>query len=403
MRIALVSQEYPPETAHGGIATQTYLKAHGLASLGHNVTVVSHATDNVRVEYQDGLVNVIRVPNLDDRLEIRSEIARWISYSLAVSIELERLNSESPFDLFDFPEWGCESYFHLLNRTDLRDIPTAIQLHGPLVMLALTIGWPELNSELYRVGTAMEHTCLRLADAVYSSSSCSADWCAKHYGLNRGNITVLHTGVDIELFRPVCGPKAIRPTIIFVGKIERTKGIPLLVEAAIKLAGFMPELQLRLIGRANPSLISEIKGNALAAGLPDLIDLPGYVGREALPAELSKAHVFAAPSQYEGGPGFVYLEAMACGLPVIACAGSGSSEVITHGETGLLAPANDAAALTHALRRLLSDSDEAAAMGERGRRYVEKHANSRDCIPGLESFYRAVIGKENTGYAKMSV
>jgi glycosyltransferase involved in cell wall biosynthesis len=401
MRIALVSQEYPPETAHGGIATQTYLKAHGLASLGHDITVVSHAIGDTRTEYKDGLVTVVRIPNLDSRLGIRTEVARWISYSLAVAIELEKLNTQAPFDLADFPEWACESYFHLLNRTAHSYVPIAIQLHGPLVMLGKTIGWPELDSELYRTGTAMEQTCLGLADLVYSSSACSADWCAREYGLDRENITILHTGVDINLFRPTDVPKSSRPTIIFVGKIERNKGIVLLVEAAIKLARSIPDLKLRLIGRGNADLISEIKAKAQAAGLTGLLDVPGPLAQTDLPAELSKAHAFAAPSVYEGGPGFVYLEAMACGLPVVACEGSGSSEIIAHGKTGLLTPTNDETALTEGLLRLLSNPDEARAMGKRGREYVENHASSTDCIRRLESIYLTVV-RDKVKHAQMS-
>jgi len=62
MRIALVSQEYPPETAHGGVGTQTYLRAHGLASLGHKVFVISHSVNEQRQEYTDNSVQVIRIP-----------------------------------------------------------------------------------------------------------------------------------------------------------------------------------------------------------------------------------------------------------------------------------------------------------------------------------------------------
>jgi glycosyltransferase involved in cell wall biosynthesis len=187
-----------------------------------------------------------------------------------------------------------------------------------------------------------------------------------------------------------------------VGKIERNKGIILLVDAAIKLARSIPELQLRLIGRGNFDLISEIKAKTRAAGLADLLDLPGHLGREELPAELSKAHVFAAPSVYEGGPGFVYLEAMACGLPVVASEGSGSSEVITDGETGVLTSANDPAALSNALYRLLSNPDEALAMGKRGRNYVESHASSTDCIRRIESLYLAIV-HDKVKHAQMSV
>src|SRR5438445_8831185 len=163
MRICLVSQEYPPETARGGIGTQTYLKAHGLAQRGHAVHVVSRGEN--RRAYQDGPVHVIRIPGSKTA---NTELADWVSYSVRVADELGVLHACTPLDLVDFPEWGCESYFHLINRTEWNRVPTTIQLHGPLVMTARMLGWPAIDSDFYRAGTQLEATCLRLADALYS-------------------------------------------------------------------------------------------------------------------------------------------------------------------------------------------------------------------------------------------
>ncbi|UCH26411.1 MAG: glycosyltransferase family 4 protein, partial [Trueperaceae bacterium] len=317
MRIALVSQEYPPETAHGGIASQTYLKAHGLASLGHEVQVISHSSDGSVQRSRDGGVQLIRVPGFDDELPIHTEPVRWLTYSSRVAGAVAELHAHSPLDLVEFPEWGCEGYVHLLNQTEWNHIPTVIQLHGPLVMLAHTVGWPEPDSLFYRIGTEMEGACLRLADAIFSSSRCSADWCVRSYGLSAEDIPVLHTGVDTDLFRPLEVPKAERPTIVFVGKLVANKGVEILLEAALQLTDDFPDLHLRMLGTGEEGIEERLLGRALKAGFSQLLELPGFVGREALPEHLSKAHVFAAPSVYEGGPGFVYLEAMACGLPVI--------------------------------------------------------------------------------------
>jgi glycosyltransferase involved in cell wall biosynthesis len=393
VRVALVSQEYPPETARGGIGTQTYAKAHGLAALGHEVHVVSHSTDGERHEYRDGKVRVTRIPGPDARLPIHTEEARCLAYSVEAATAVAELHARKPLDVVDFPEYGGEGYVHLLNRSEWGRVPTVIHLHGPLVMLAHTVGWPEPGSELYRLGTAMESACLRLADAVFSSSRCSADWCARHYGLDPKRVPVLHTGVDTRLFRPTAAKKDKRPTIVFVGKFVRNKGADVLLEAACRLAPEFPGLRLRLLGRGEPVVIKELRARAAACReAPDLLDMPGYVRREELPAHLARAHVFAAPSVYEGGPGFVYLEAMACGLPVIACAGSGASEVVRPGETGLLVPPGDVDALAAALRGLLADPAGRRAMGRNGRRYVRAEADGAKCIRRLEKFYAGVAG-----------
>jgi glycosyltransferase involved in cell wall biosynthesis len=122
-----------------------------------------------------------------------------------------------------------------------------------------------------------------------------------------------------------------------------------------------------------------------------MLEQIGFVEREQLPEHLSAAHVFAAPSRYEGGPGFVYLEAMACEVPVIACAGSGAAEVVSPGVTGVLVPPDDVDSLTAALERLLTNERLRETMGRQGRAFVTERASTVDCIRRLESFYGGVI------------
>src|SRR5207249_1671321 len=120
---------------------------------------------------------------------------------------------------------------------------------------------------------------------------------------------------------------------------------------------------------------------------------------EELPDHLSRAHVFAAPSLYEGGPGFVYLEAMACGVPVIACAGSGAGEVVIPENNGLLVPPGDVGSLVSALRRLLTDAALRETMGARARKFAVEHADSKQCLRRIEAFYRSVRAAADQGAA----
>jgi len=396
MRIALVSQEYPPETAHGGIGSQTYAKAHGLAALGHEVHVLSSAVDNTGCEYWDGPARVTRIPGFRIDMPVYCEPIRWLSYSMRVAEAVWALHSRTPLDVVDFPDWASEGYVHLLNQTEWNHVPTVVQLHGPLVMFAHALGWPDVDSDFYRVGIAMEASCLRLADAVFSSSRCSVQWCAEHYGLDPERVPIIHAGVDTTLFGPRARSKRGRPTVIFVGRIDRAKGVDVLVEACRRLLGEYPDMHLRMLGEGNQELIDDLRSAALDCGGRDLLDLPGFVPRQDLPEQLAAADIFAAPSRYEAGPGFVYLEAMACGLPVIACAGSGVSETVVHEETGLLVPPGDVDALAAALRRLLRNPEERAVMGARARQHVLRTADSRVCLRRLESFYASVVRQRRT-------
>ena len=398
MRIALVSQEYPP-AAHGGIGAQTQIKARGLVSRGHAVYVVAHSMGDHREEYSDNDIHVIRVPACDDRMPIRDEPVRWLTYSVRVAEELAHLNALHSLDIVEFAEWGAEGYIFLLNRTEYEYIPAVIQLHGPLVMFAHTMNWPDLDSEFYRIGTHMESTCLRLADVVYSSSQCSIDWCAKYYQLPTKNIPILHTGVDTGLFMPFEADKESRPTIVFVGKLVENKGVFELAEAGLQLLKEFPDLQLWLFGRGESAVIERLEAIGRRSSRSDFLQLRGFIDRKSLPEVLNRAQIFAAPSIYEGGPGFVYLEAMSCGLPVIACSGSGVSEVITPEETGLLVPPKDSQALARALRRLLSDPVLRQSLGTRARDYVMAEADSQVCLRRLESLYESVVARHRGGIA----
>jgi glycosyltransferase involved in cell wall biosynthesis len=393
MRIALVSQEYPPETAKGGLGSQTFLKAHGLAALGHEVHVISRSPDTEHGERMDGPVRLTRVPGLNARMKVYTEAADWLTYSSEVAAAVAEQHLATPFDLVEFPEWGGEGYVHLLNRTEWNHVPTVVQLHGPIVMLARTLGWPAEDSEFFRVASSMESVCVRLADAVYSSSQCSIDWCVQHYGMKREGAPVIHMGVDTQLFSPNGTTKSSRPTVVFTGRLVRNKGVLPLVDAVLALTPEFPNIRLRMIGRGESRVIDEMRRRASSAGHVDALELIGFMPRDQLPHEMSSAHVFAAPSIYEGGPGLVYLEAMACGLPVIACEGSGSSEVVEHGHNGLLVPPGDANAIAGALRGLLADTVARERMGAAARAYVVEHADSTECLRRLEAFYSATIAR----------
>ena len=393
MKIALVSQEYPPETAKGGIGSQTYAKAKGMASLGHEVFVISRSINDTRSEINDGNISIIRIPGMENVMPAMTMAVEWITHSIVVAAEIETLHQRVALDIIDFPEWAAEPYTYLLNRSELNSVPVVIQLHGPLVMLAHSIGWPQIESEFYRVGTQMEALCVRLADAVYSSSACSAKWIEDHYDPQKENIPVIHVGIDSKKFYPKPVQKNERLTIIFTGKIVPNKGVLELVEAASRLAKEFPGLQLRMIGRGDEKFIIQLRNIAEKNGAQDLLNFLGFIHADDLAEEFSRAHLFAAPSWYEGGPGFVYLEAMACGLLVIGCSGSGVEEIIQHGINGMLVPPHDAVALENVLCEILSNAVFAATMGIAARDFVLKACERNACLKKLEDFYYSIVNK----------
>lgn len=391
MKIALVSQEYQSKTGHGGIGTQTLIKGNGLSALGHKVFIISRSHDFNRYEQTENDVCTILIPGKVRDFPEMTDPVKWFMNSLFVAKEIDALNKRVGLDIIDFPEYGAEGFFYLLNRTDWNKIPVVLQLHGPLVMLARSLHWPDLGSEFYRTGTFMEATCFRNADAVYSSSKCSADWCLKYYHPRTDSIPILHTGIDIDLFSPKPENSSQEPVVLFLGRIAESKGIGDLVDVVCRLSGEIAGLKLRIIGNGEAGYVDQLKEKAALTGNPEILEFAGFVEKKKLPEEISKAQVFAAPSLYEGGPGFVYLEAMACGLPVIGCSGSGIEEIIEHGKNGLLVPPGDKAELGKAIRNLLHDKLYAGKIGEEARKYAVGHADKNVCLKKIEEFYSSVI------------
>ena len=213
-----------------GSARKPHGRRTAWSPAGHDVRVLSASTDEWIVNEIQGQVKLRRLPPPDSKLELRSDAARWLAWSVEVACGLETMRNEQPFDLIEFPEWGSQAYVYLLNRPLDDQALAVIQLHGPMPLLAERIGWPASDSDLFRIGTHMEATCLRLADAVYSSSDISTASCAKAYGLDTRHVPTIHCGVDTRGFYPAERP-VTEPIVAFVGRLVRNKGVEELLSA----------------------------------------------------------------------------------------------------------------------------------------------------------------------------
>jgi glycosyltransferase involved in cell wall biosynthesis len=131
------------------------------------------------------------------------------------------------------------------------------------------------------------------------------------------------------------------------------KGLGTLLTAMARLRVAHPQARLRLVGQCPEE--QHLRRLAARLGLGDTVAFLGHVPLPALAAEYANADVFCLPSRQEGF-GIVYLEAMAAGLPVVACRSSAVPEVVADGDTGLLVPPLDPGALAVALARLADDA-----------------------------------------------
>jgi glycosyltransferase involved in cell wall biosynthesis len=213
------------------------------------------------------------------------------------------------------------------------------------------------------VGPALERRCLRAAAATVFVSDHSRRRAAERgYPVREG--VVIPNGVDPETFRPEAGSRAQRPTILFVGRFDDQKGIDVLLDA---WRGLQEAADLRLAGTGWRE--DRYREQARQLGLRS-VHWDGHVARERLPELVRRAWAVVLPSRYENFP-LVLLEAMACGVPVVATRVGGIPELVTDGVEGLLVPAEDAPALREALAAIVRDGARASGMGARARRRIE--------------------------------
>ncbi len=242
----------------------------------------------------------------------------------------------------------------------------------------------------YAVSSWVEKTSYLAASAVIAVSAAMRDDVLRSYPeIDPLRVHVVHNGIDTADWEPVSNPDRVRelgvdpdrPSVVFVGRITRQKGLPLFLRAVAQLP---PDVQIVLCAGApdTPEIQAEVEElvASLAASRDGVVWIREMLPRADVVALLTAATAFACPSIYEP-LGIVNLEAMACETAVVATATGGIPEVVVPGETGLLVPIEQAtdgtgtpldpeqyvADFAAALIEVVTDPARAAAMGKAGR------------------------------------
>jgi len=209
----------------------------------------------------------------------------------------------------------------------------------------------------------------------------SAHYAEALLGLKPGSVHVIHNGALVtDGSPPPVPPGEVR--VGAVGRLSPEKGLEVLVEAL----GAVPRCRLVLVGEGpeRPKLEELVQ----TLGLGERVDFAGWVDP---PWTATWAFdVLAMPSFMEGFP-LVIVEAMLAGIPVVASAVGGIPEIVVEGETGLLVPPNDAAALAHALRRIADDAELRGEMAARCRALALEHFTARTMAANFEALYRDLL------------
>ena len=365
MKLSLLTREYPPTIYDGAGVHVAQLVPQLRKLIDVEVHCMGEPRDGATAHAEDfppGANAALRVLGAD------------LSMAAAIG-EVDIIHSHT---------WYANMAGHLGGL--MRDIPHVVTSHS------LEPHRPWKAEQLgggYRVSSWAEKTAYEAADAVISvSEGMRRDVLESYPALDPAKVHVVKNGIDPEEFKPDrstdvvtgLGVDPARPSVVFVGRITRQKGLVHLVRAA---AEFDPDTQVVLLAGApdTPEIAAEFEG-AFAA-LQAQRSAPVIWVQEMLPRAsvrqvLTHATVFACPSVYEP-LGIVNLEAMACETPVVASAVGGIPEVVNDGETGLLvaydpAQAGDPAFVkafesdfASKVNRLTRDPELAARFGTAGR------------------------------------
>jgi len=295
---------------------------------------------------------------------------------LGIAATAERIRREFDFDLVHAHTVLPDGFAAmLLNRR--RGKPLVISVHG---YDAVQLNRGRLRRR--QIIRAMES-----ADRIVCVSGKLMRECLAHCP-RPDKFRIIHNGFRINQAAAASGSGTAHPVVLSVGHLIPLKGHECVLEAVAALSREIPTLRYRIIG--DGYLRPRLEARARELGVAEAVEFLGRLPREEVMAHYAACDIFVLPSSPEGF-GIVYLEAMAYGKPIIACQGEGISEIVEDGQTAVLVPPHDSAAVASAIRALLADPERAAWIGAAGHEVALQYTWRRNA-ERLLAVYEEVAG-----------
>ncbi len=369
MRVDIITKEYPPEIYGGAGVHVTELVGALRGTL--DVRVRAFGADRDEAD-----TSSYAVP---------AELNEANAAVQTLGTDLAMVTDVAGADVVHSHTWYANFAGHLASL--LHGIPHIVTAHS---LEPLRPWKAEQLGGGYAVSSWIERTAYESAAAVVAvSGGMRADILRSYPALDPDRVRVIYNGIDVEAWHPVEDPALLatlgidpdRPSVVFVGRITRQKGLPYFLRAAELLP---PDVQVILCAGApdTPQIMAEVEG--LVRGLQQtregVVWIDRMLSRHDLCTVLTAATTFVCPSVYEP-LGIVNLEAMACGAAVVGTATGGIPEVVVDGVTGRLVPIDQVqdgtgtptdpeqyvADLARVLTEVVSDPEQARAYGAAGR------------------------------------
>jgi len=352
----LLSTPFPPEEGIGNYVCNLSRK---LVKLGHKIILVTRGGLRTQIlEFNDFVV--FKLPFLiayPFHVDIHGLFVKKFVEHMQ-DIDILHIHSPLPPSLCNTKKvGGVVSTFHST-------------IYGASGKVELVDFHAILGRILGILSKHIESEIIKCSDVLTVSSRSVAFELANYYNLNPCDIMVLGNAVD-ETFLQQCHSPAAREsdTIMYVGRLAYGKGLQDLIESMKMVVAKRPSSKLVIIGKG--PLLMRLINRTNELGLRDNVEFKGFIAHSELPSQYTRASVFVMPSYYEGMPTAI-LEAMACGLPVVATFVHGNVDVVKNANTGLLVPPKKPVELADAILYLFDHPDLKYEFGKRAQRLIKE-------------------------------
>ncbi|MGH2443223.1 MAG: glycosyltransferase, partial [Chloroflexota bacterium] len=408
-RVALLSLHSSPiaplgRSDAGGMNLYVRRLATGLGEAGMRVDVFTRRTDGRTPEIMN-LGDGVRLINLSagPRRRLPKHVLPLHLPALSAALREFADREQITYDLLHSHYWisGMAAVRYRVQAGI--DVPCVHMFHTLSKLKEFYSCGPDPTDSALRADG--ERCLMGRVDAVVGGTDSELEDMSRLYGRTPARYVTIPPGVDLDLFAPLdtsvsrqrIGVRAKR-VILFVGRLDRLKGLDLLLRATSQLPpGLLQDLKLLLVGAQERASGREPRYRKLAErlGLGNVVEFRGKVEQSDLPAYYSAADICAIPSSYESF-GMVAIESMACQTPPVAFRVGGLATTITSGRTGILAAHGSAEEFGNALRSALTSST-LEEMGRRGRMSVQRYTWERTTRSTL-SLYDEMLSDSDYAY-----
>jgi glycosyltransferase involved in cell wall biosynthesis len=397
-----VSKEFPPFVSGGGIGTLYYHLASELLLMGHHVTVV--VPGDIAETYRQGRL-IIRYQPLhhicEDTVGAPAFI-RNINWGISALHAVAEIHNEQSIDVVDSALWDSESLaIALIERT--KRPPLVLRLVTPFRVASRLNDWAISKHEM-EFFEASERAVIANADGVVPiSQSISGTIQSEYEVVQDARWVICHCGIaywpSFDVWTGYTELKVVNgkplsfaisaKIILFLGRLERRKGVDLLLAAANEILSCDRHAHLVLAGKDTEGWSNSIQG--FEKDISERVHFVGEVEDGTREKLLNAAYCVVFPSRYESF-GLVPLEAFVHGTPVVATNAGAIPEVVEEGKSGLLFHPEDSAALAKCVTRLLLDQKLRERLSSGARQRIRHFSSRRSAIRAI-SLYESLVSR----------